>query len=90
MTVKSPETLNLIPMAFSLLEENLSSYNNHNHMSIMAEESLTKQYCTIIQNTVREGLKKRKKKLEIFPKGGGVPSDFGSVSQLFNLFLYMV
>ena len=52
MTVKSPEALNLIPMAFSLLEENLCSYNIHNHMSVMAEESLTKQYCTIIQNTV--------------------------------------
>ena len=52
MTVKSPETLDLIPMAFSLLEENLCSHNIHNHMSVMAEESLTKQYCTIIQYTV--------------------------------------
>ena len=52
MTVKSPEAQILIPMAFSLLEENLCSYNIHNHMSVMAEESLTKQYCTIIQYTV--------------------------------------
>ena len=40
--------------------------------------------------TLREGFKKKKKKLGILPKGGGVPSDFGSVSQLFYLFLNMV
>ena len=71
MTVKSPEALNLIPMAFSLLEENLCSHNIHNHMSVMAEESLTKQYCTLIQKTVREGLKKKEKKVGNFPKGRG-------------------
>ena len=35
-------------------------------------------------------VQKKKKKLGIFPKGGGVPSDFGSVSLLFYLFLTMV
>ena len=39
------------------------------------------------QHSLREGFKKKKKKLGIFPKGGGVPSDFGSVSQLF-LFVF--
>ena len=50
LTAKSPEAQNLIPMAISLLVDNQCSCNNHNHMSVLADEPLAKQYCTITQN----------------------------------------
>ena len=48
-TAKLPEILNLIPSGFSLLFCFLCSITNHTNMLVMADESMTKQRCTIIQ-----------------------------------------
>ena len=48
-TAKLPEILYLIPSGFSLLFCFLCSITNHTNMLVMADESMTKQRCTIIQ-----------------------------------------
>ena len=48
-TAKLPETQNLIPWILSLFCCYQCSITNHTYLSVMAEESMTKQYCPITQ-----------------------------------------